>query len=123
MLSVGLPFAPGAAQATVTGTVVAWGCGVSDEFGQCSVPSGLSGVTAVAAGDAHSLALGAPMTPARCRVPNVVGKRLASAKRMIAARHCRAGKVGHRYSRMRKKGIVISQNRRPARVLPAGTRR
>jgi alpha-tubulin suppressor-like RCC1 family protein len=55
-LSVGLLFAPGTSQATPTGTVVAWGC-VGADFGQCSVPSDLSGVTAVAAGGYHSLAL------------------------------------------------------------------
>jgi hypothetical protein len=55
VLSAGLLFAPGAAQATPTGTVVAWGCGV--DYGQCTVPSGLSGVTAIAAGFFHSLAL------------------------------------------------------------------
>src|SRR2546423_1695647 len=55
VLSVGLLFAPGAAHAAATGTVVAWGCGV--DFGQCTVPSGLSGVTAIAAGTYHSLAL------------------------------------------------------------------
>ena len=33
---------------------MAWGC--SADAGQCSVPSGLSGVTAVAAGFYHSLA-------------------------------------------------------------------
>ena len=100
------------------GTVVAWGCAGYDA-GQCSVPSGLSRVTAVAAGGSHSLALVAPMTPAPCRVPKVVGTRVASAKRTIAKRHCRTGKVGYVYSRKRKKGIVISQNRRPGRVLPA----
>jgi hypothetical protein len=58
---------------------------------------------------------------ATCRVPNIVGKRLASAKRTIARRHCRTGRV--RYASARKgKGIVISQNRRPGRVLPAGSR-
>jgi Regulator of chromosome condensation (RCC1) repeat/PASTA domain len=60
-----------------------------------------------------------PVTPARCRVPAVVGKRLVSAKQMIAKRHCRTGKVVYAYSRKRNKGIVISQNRRPGRVLPA----
>ncbi len=60
-----------------------------------------------------------PAKPAPCRVPAVVGKRLVSAKQMIAKRHCRTGKVGYAYSRKRKKGIVISQNRRPGRVLPA----
>jgi hypothetical protein len=55
----------------------------------------------------------------RCRVPKVVGKRVASAKRTIAQRHCRTGKVSYTYSRKRQKGIVISQSRRPGRVLPA----
>ena len=36
------------------GTVVAWGFNYS---GQCTVPSGLSGVIAIAAGNSHSLAL------------------------------------------------------------------
>ncbi len=35
---------------------MAWGCRGYD-FGQCSVPAGLSGVTAIAAGNWHSLAL------------------------------------------------------------------
>jgi hypothetical protein len=59
------------------------------------------------------------IAPTPCRVPKVVGKRVASAKRTIAQRHCRTGKVGYAYSRTRKKGIVISQSRRPGRVLPA----
>src|SRR4029077_18983015 len=57
VLTAGLLLAPGAAHATTTGTVVAWGCGGGADFGQCSVPSDLSGVTAVDAGGAHSLAL------------------------------------------------------------------
>ena len=241
MLAVGLLFAPGAAQATGTGTVRAWGCGVSN-FGQCSAPAGLSGVTAIAASFAHTLALGGDGTVvawgcgagndygqcsvpgglagvttiaagrfhslaldvrvnqiiafdplanktygdpdfsvnaaassglavsfaasgscavsgarvhltgvgsctvtasqpgdrnynpapdvsrtfsiarATCRVPNVVGKRAAPAKRTIAMRHCRTGKVRYAYSRKRKKGIVISQSRKPGRVLPAGSK-
>jgi hypothetical protein len=56
---------------------------------------------------------------APCRVPKVVGKQVASAKRTIARRHCRTGKVGYAYSRKRKKGTVISQSRRPGRVLPS----
>ncbi len=56
---------------------------------------------------------------APCTVPKVVGKQLASAKLTIARRHCRAGKVGYVYSRKRKRGVVISQSRRPGRVLPA----
>src|SRR5947208_3509510 len=56
VLSVGLLFAP-AAQAVSAGRPVAWGCGAGNDFGQCNVPSGLAGVTAIAAGYAHSLAL------------------------------------------------------------------
>ena len=61
VLSAGLLFAPGGAQATATGTIVGWGCGVSN-FGQCGAPAGLSGVTAIAAGFSHSLALKADGT-------------------------------------------------------------
>jgi alpha-tubulin suppressor-like RCC1 family protein len=57
------------------------------------VPGGLAGVTAIAAGDSHSLALKNDGT--------------------VVAWGC-----GHRsYSRKRKKGVVISQSRRPGRVL------
>jgi hypothetical protein len=57
-----------------------------------------------------------------CRVPKVVGKRVASARLTIARRHCRTGKVGYAYSRKRKKSVVISQSRRPGKVLPAGSK-
>jgi hypothetical protein len=62
VLSLGLvlstgTFSPGAAGATPAGTVVAWGCSGLGDFGQCNVPSDLSGVTAVAAGTYHSLAV------------------------------------------------------------------
>jgi hypothetical protein len=58
MLSVGLLFSAGAAQATTAGSVVAWGCGGGANYGQCAVPAAAaSGVTAIAAGDFHSLAL------------------------------------------------------------------
>jgi Regulator of chromosome condensation (RCC1) repeat len=62
------------------------------------------------------------ITRRTCRVPKVVGKRLLPAKRLIASRHCRAGKVGHAFSRKLRKGVVISQSRRPGRVLPAGSK-
>jgi hypothetical protein len=44
----------GAAQAAVTGTVVAWG---SDYYAETNVPAGLRDVMAVAAGSAHTVAL------------------------------------------------------------------
>jgi len=61
VLSLGLLVPAVGAQATATGIVVAWGCGTGGGFpvdaGQCNVPSGLSGVTAIAAGEFNSLAL------------------------------------------------------------------
>jgi alpha-tubulin suppressor-like RCC1 family protein len=57
VLSVGLLFAPGAAQATASETVVAWGC-EGAAWGCTPVPAAAtSGVTAIAAGAFHSLAL------------------------------------------------------------------
>ena len=39
------------------GSVVAWGCAGTANFGQCDVPAGLGGVTAIAAGTGFNLAL------------------------------------------------------------------
>jgi len=55
----------------------------------------------------------------RCKVPNLVGRRLTAAVRAIKAGHCSTGKVTHAFSRRGKKGIVISQNRRHGRLLLA----
>jgi hypothetical protein len=55
----------------------------------------------------------------RCKVPNLVGRRLTGAVRAIKAGHCSTGKVSHAFSRKGKKGIVISQNRRHGRLLLA----
>jgi alpha-tubulin suppressor-like RCC1 family protein len=56
------------------------------------------------------------IAPAPCRVPKVTGKRLPAAKAAIARRHCRTGKVGYASSRKRK-GVVLSQSRKPGLVL------
>jgi hypothetical protein len=63
-----------------------------------------------------------PPPPRKCRVPRVVGKRLAAAKAAIKQKRCRTGKVTYAYSRPRKKGIVVAQSRRPGRVLPANAK-
>jgi PASTA domain len=60
--------------------------------------------------------------PKRCTVPKVVGKRLGAAKVTIKHRHCRTGKVRYANSQKRKKGIVISQSRRPGKVAPANAK-
>jgi IPT/TIG domain/Regulator of chromosome condensation (RCC1) repeat len=78
---LGVLFLPaGTARATVSGTVVAWGCGSFSNAGQCSVPSTVTNATAVAAGAFHSLALLSDGTVAawgcsvdnagQCTVPN-----------------------------------------------------
>jgi hypothetical protein len=38
------------ARAADAGTVAAWGCQNGADYGQCAVPAGLTGVTAIAAG-------------------------------------------------------------------------
>jgi hypothetical protein len=62
------------------------------------------------------------IAPTPCTVPKVVGKRLASARVTITQRHCRTAKVGYAYSRKHRRGIVLSQSRRPGRVLPTGSK-
>jgi PASTA domain len=63
-----------------------------------------------------------PPPPPSCIVPNVRGKILATARRSLAARHCRTGRVGRAYSRTIRRGRVISQSSRAGRHLPNGTR-
>ncbi len=60
--------------------------------------------------------------PTRCTVPKVVGKQLAAAKLAIKRSHCRVGSVRYVNSRKIKKGIVISQSRRPGKVLPLNSK-
>jgi hypothetical protein len=62
------------------------------------------------------------ITRAPCRVPKVVGTKVASAKRAIATRHCRTGRMRYAYSPNHKKNIVISQSRRPGLVLTADSK-
>lgn len=59
--------------------------------------------------------------PAACVVPRVVGKRLASAKRALVARHCRVGRIRRAPSRA-PKGWVIKQVPKPRAHLQAGAR-
>jgi hypothetical protein len=91
--------------------------------GSCTVTAAQPGdanySAAPAVSQTFSIAPKAPLKPpTTCKVPNVVGKRLAAAKQAITRSHCRTGKVGYAYSRKSKKGIVISQSRRLGRVLP-----
>jgi Glycosyl hydrolase family 26/PASTA domain len=56
--------------------------------------------------------------PVKCLVPNVDNKPLTPAKRAILARHCRVGKIRRAYSKVVKKGRVISETPKPHTVLP-----
>ncbi len=57
-----------------------------------------------------------------CKVPRVVGMRLVAAKRALAARRCRTGRVRYALSARYKRGIVAAQSRRVGQVVPAGTK-
>jgi hypothetical protein len=89
--------------------------------GSCTVTASQAGNAnySAAADVARSFSIARPpLTPAAsCKVPNVVGKSLAAARRALTQRHCRVGKVSHAYSRKHKKGTVSSQSRRPGRIL------
>jgi Ca2+-binding RTX toxin-like protein len=54
----------------------------------------------------------------RCLVPNVKRRTVARARRMLNARRCRLGKVRRVHSRKVRKGLVVSQSRRPGARLP-----
>jgi hypothetical protein len=55
-----------------------------------------------------------------CTVPNVKGKMLPRAKRVIARARCRLGKVRWAYSKIVKRGRVMSEKPKPGTVLPKG---
>ncbi len=119
-----------------SGLVVSFGAS-----GSCTVAgaivhltgTGTCTITASQAGDAnfasapdvsHSFTVKAQVLKpaATCRVPKVVGKRLAAARLALKQRHCRTGKVGYAYSRKLKRGLVTSQSRRAGRVLRANSK-
>jgi subtilisin family serine protease len=63
-----------------------------------------------------------PPTPARCVVPNVKGKTVAQARRLLSSRRCALGRVTRAYSAKMKRGKIIKQSRRPGVRLARGTR-
>ena len=68
----------------------------------------------------HSQAFVANST-SPCVVPNVVGKPLSAAKKMLKAAHCGVGTIKSVYSKV-KKGRVAAQNPRPGKHLKGGTK-
>ena len=63
-----------------------------------------------------------PPVQARCVVPNVRGKTVRQARRMLSTRRCALGRVTRAYSRRVRRGKIIAQSRRPGARLPRGTR-
>ena len=61
-----------------------------------------------------------PPPPVRCRVPRVIGMRLAAARRRIRAAHCRVGRIRRAHSR--RVGRVLGQRPKAGAVRPRGTR-
>ena len=59
--------------------------------------------------------------PTHCLVPNLVGKTLVAAKRLLLAGHCKVGKLKRATSKVQRKDRVIRQGRRPATTLPGGS--
>lgn len=56
--------------------------------------------------------------PVQCLVPNVKNRPLATARRMISARHCSIGTIRRAYSKRVRKGRVISEQPKPSTLLP-----
>jgi beta-lactam-binding protein with PASTA domain len=59
--------------------------------------------------------------PTQCLVPNVVGKTLVVATRVLLAGHCKVAMIKHATSRKWRRDRVIQQGRRPATTLPGGS--
>jgi beta-lactam-binding protein with PASTA domain len=62
------------------------------------------------------------IAPPPCKVPKVVGKKLAAAKATLVKRGCRTGKVVRAYSQRTPQGRVVSQSRKAGRALRAHAR-
>ena len=61
-------------------------------------------------------------TTGLCTVPNVKKRTLPAAKRAIGRANCRVGKIRRAYSKIVKRGRVISERPKPYTVLPSGAK-
>jgi hypothetical protein len=63
-----------------------------------------------------------PLTPPKCVVPNVIGRRASVAKTKIRAKHCRVGKLTYAKSTARRKGRVVLEKPAAGKRLRNGTK-
>jgi beta-lactam-binding protein with PASTA domain len=59
---------------------------------------------------------------ARCVVPNLKGKTLTQARKLLAAGRCALGRVTRVHSRLARAGKIVRQSRAPGTRLPRGTK-
>jgi uncharacterized repeat protein (TIGR01451 family) len=58
----------------------------------------------------------------KCKVPKVVGLKLAKAKAKIRGAHCGVGKIKKKFSSRKKKGRVLGQKPKPGKTLTGGSK-
>jgi PASTA domain/Divergent InlB B-repeat domain len=77
-----------------------------------------SGSCQVAMSQARSVTV--EFTRLMCVVPKLRGKRLASARRALSKARCKPGTITRKYSKVVRRGRVISQRPKPGKHLPEG---
>ncbi len=73
-------------------------------------------------GSAITTTTGPGGSAGHCKVPKVVGKKLARARRAIRHAHCRVGRIKKKHASRRKRGRVLKQSIKPRRVVKSGTK-
>jgi hypothetical protein len=106
-------------QLVATGDSPTWGGGPGDSLPGGPDSTGGGGAGGSTGGHGH------PVTPT-CRVPKVIGKTPAGARRAIIRAGCKVGKVKKQRSkgrhRRRRRGTVLSEAPRAGKVVPRGTK-
>jgi alpha-tubulin suppressor-like RCC1 family protein len=96
-----------------TGEIKCWGGNGNGQLGDGTRTNHLTPVAVVG--------FGGSLTPKKCFVPNVVGKRLVKARARIVQARCRVGTI-RRVSSMKTRGIVVRQTPRAGLQLRQGSR-
>src|SRR3954452_10385315 len=86
------------------------------------VPGDTNGFTDVFVYDPLGTPQPPPAPPAKCIVPQVIGTRIAVARKRISRAHCSVGSVRRIHAAARRAGKVIRQSPRPGAVRPRGAK-